>query len=1136
MASVILKTAGAAIGNALIPGIGGALFGAIGGGLGNIVDSQLGLTATIKGPRLENLSVQDSRYGAGIPIVYGSARVAGNVIWSTDLIETQHTGSSGGKGGGSGVTTKTYTYSVHCAVGICAGPIAGINTIWADSTIIYQDGVWTSGICDGATIYTGSDDQEPNSFMQSILGTDNVPSYRGLAYIVFDNLQLDTFGNRLPNLTFEVAADNATTNPSCPGDVAEAPISQLTAAVINGTMAPIVLQKAGSAAQKVLIGGFAPSGSTATFIASEYDVTGNTPVQLTSAVSDSFAIYSPPSDSSWALSPDGRFIALYIQSSLTLSHSFCIYDTQTRSFGPVLSATLAQSSSYKQIAWVDAQHFVIDNVVGGIRGLHAFARAGMTIIDLGFTGLWGSNSGTATKPFYGAQFTPYADGLLAYNLLTGTATLRARTIAWRNNQLALGAAYDVATLNLWNGSGPHARFLKTANDEWTVVYGTVLFFCALSFEPSASSAVITRPWQKFTQNFGTGTVNIPAFFGDRLLIVQEGLYSDSYLISEVRLDDGGFTLSIDATPVSGIPNDYDIFCAIRLDGSRLLFMAMGGASYSFRQIAIIERNASGSVAAVMADILKRAGYAESDVDVSALADTPIKGYILQDPMSARNAIEPLQTFAPFDLIETSGQLKAVRRGGAAAMTVAENEWRAAAEDKDQPPGLLIARAQETELPREVAVDTIDPSRNFEVNCQRARRLAAFARGVQKIALPIVCTAETAKQIAETKLYTAWAERELIKLSVSRAYFALDPADVVNLGNDTLLRIASITQSGGLLRLEGFASFASSLSSDAVADGGLGETGYEKEIVPSVLYLMDIPLLQSTGDQPGLYVAATGLPGWKGASVFRSGDGISYSSIGTLAEAAVAGMATTALPAGSAFYMDNANAVNVQVTQGILSSCSEIDLMNGANAALLGDEIIQFQTATLIGPGLYTLSRLLRGRRGTEDAAGTHAIGENFVLLQSGTVVFLPDTLSDRNKAFTFRALSAGQNLNDAHDYTFTYGMKTLCPFSPAYVKGTRSLGTSGDLTLTWVRRARTDAEWADTIDVPLDETQELYEADIMDGTAIKRAFTGLTLPSLTYTADQQTTDWGGSVPSSFTVKIYQVSARYGNGNAATAFI
>ncbi|MDD4616064.1 MAG: phage tail protein [Alphaproteobacteria bacterium] len=1132
MASIILTTIGAAAGRSFLGSFGAAVFGKLGSWAGGAIDSALGLGSTASGPRLDNLSVQDSRYGAGIPIVYGNARIAGNVLWASDFIETKHTETAGGKGGGS-VTTKTYSYSVHCAIGICAGPIEGIDTIWADSTVIYQNGIWTSGLFDGVTIYKGSDSQTPDPFMESILGSGNVPACKGLAYIVFDNLQLAEFGNRLPNLTFEISPAAATDGPIS-NTAISASISLKNQTVRNGTMLPIPVQSGGSEVQKVLIGGIVTGGSTATFIASEYDVTGSTPVAGSSVKSGTFAFTSPLTDSAWAMGPDGRFVACYAQTPRTISHNFVIFDAETRTFGTILTISLSNASTTKQIAWLDAQHFVIDDVQGGVRGLRVFARAGTSVVDLGFTGLWGTGSGTSTSLFYGAQFTPYADGLVAYALETSSKTLMARTIAWRNNQLALGTSYTVASIPIGTGSGPHARFVNTANNEWTLVWGTVLLFGALSFEPSATGATITRPAQNFTQSFGTGTTHFPLFFGDRLVIVQSGVNGNTYLLSEVLLNTGSFTLSVNAAAVSGLLNSYDAFCAVKLDGQRLLFIASGGSTYTLKKIAVFERSAPYSVAAILSDVLKRAGYMATDFDVSAVATQRVRGYVLQEPMSARKAIEPLQAYAAFDLIETGAQLKAVPRGGNMVASIPATERRAALAGKDAA-ALSVARAEELELPREVDVEVIDPSRNFEVNCQRARRLACSARSVEKLSLPVVCTADKAKQIAETRLFTAWAERELAKLSVSRRWAALDPGDVVDLGNEGLLRLSKVALADGIVTLEGYSTSSQSLSSSAAADSAGLEAG-TADAVSTTLYLMDLPLLQSADNQPGVYVAATGVAGWKNASVMRSGDGVSYSPATTIQTPATAGIAASALGAGSAFYIDNANTVTVQLQHGTLSSCSFVEMTNGANAALLGDEIIQFQTATLVGPGLYTLGNLLRGRRGTEDALGTHALGERFVLLQAGAVTFLPNALSDRGKTFQFRAVSSGQTLSDAQDYAFVYGMKMLCPLSPADIGATRSLGTTGDLTVTWKRRARLNAEWVDDVDVPLDEDQELYELDVMNGDTVVRAFPGLTSASVTYTQAQQAADWEGSVPSSFTVNIWQVSARVGPGNAATAVV
>ncbi len=1141
MSSVIFKTIGAAVGNAFLPGIGGAVLGGFAGSLGGMIDAQLGLGAKITGPRLENLSVQDSRYGAGIAKIYGNARVAGNVIWATDLIETSHNGSVGGKGGGlgGGVSTTTYTYSIHCAVAIGAGPLAGINTIWADSTVIYQNGVWTSGLFDAVMIYTGSAGQGPDPFMQSMLGSGAVPAYRGLAYVVFENLQLSSFGNRLPNLTFEIAGAASSTAPEWLGGV-DAGVSQPMLGVQSATMPPLVVQQSGAEVQSVIVGGTVASGSTAQFTTVTYDVTQNAPLQLARLSSGSFATGGSVTDSSWAMAPDGRFVALYAQSGASPSHAFVLYDTQTQSFGAVLALGLAASSSIKQIAWLDAQHFVIDDAAGGVRGFHVFARAGSGIVDLGFWPVWGPGSASATMLFYGAQFTQFADGLMAYVAVlptTGVLNLKACPLAWRNNALSVGTPFmALSGMALDAGSGVHARFVQTAADEWTLAYGTVLNVQLVSFAPSSTGVTVTRPHQTLTFGFGTGTTQAVAFCGDRLVVIHRAAMGVSYLLSEVLVNSGGFALGVTALTVTGGGGLETYFNILRLDSRRLLLMGMGGFAKDLGEVGIIARNADQNLAAIVADILSSAGYAAADFDVSALAGIAVQGYVLSDPMSARRAIEPLQAYAPFDLVESAGQMKAILRGGNAGAVLPASELRAASEDKPQPPAQEILRAQEMDLPREVTVDVIDPSRNFEINSQRARRIATSARSVQKLSLPLVCSATQAKQIAESRLYTAWAERDLVRLSLSRAWAALDPADVLDLGGGQFLRVASVTQSGGLLQVEGFYSYAPGLQSAAAADAGLGGAISAKQAVASVLYMLDLPLLQASDDQAGVYVAATGLTGWKGASLMRSSDGVTYSAVGSVPLACVAGLATSVLGNGSALYPDSANSVTVQLVQGQLASCGWIDLTNGANAALLGSEILQFQNAVLVGPGQYRLSGLLRGRRGTENATGSHALGESFVMLQAGAVTFLPDQLSDRGRGYNFRAIATGQSLSDTQDYAFTYGMKTLCPLSPVNITGTRSNGTTGDLTLTWTRRARLNAEWVDYVDVPLDEPSELYEVDIMNGGNVVRAFTGVTTPSLVYTAVLQTADWGASIPAHFTVNVVQLSARYGKGNAGSAVV
>jgi GTA TIM-barrel-like domain/Putative phage tail protein len=201
MATVVLQYAGAAVGTVLGGPIGGAIGGALGGIAGNAIDQRIfgdHRKRRIEGPRLNDLRVMTSEEGAAIPILWGRMRVAGQVIWATNLeevasTETQKASSKGGSGASS--STTTYSYFGNFAVGLCEGEIDGIGRVWADGKIIDIDAFSTR-------LYTGNETQSADSLITAIEGT--APAYRGLAYIVFERLPLLRFGNRLPQLAFEI--------------------------------------------------------------------------------------------------------------------------------------------------------------------------------------------------------------------------------------------------------------------------------------------------------------------------------------------------------------------------------------------------------------------------------------------------------------------------------------------------------------------------------------------------------------------------------------------------------------------------------------------------------------------------------------------------------------------------------------------------------------------------------------------------------------------------------------------------------------------------------------------------------------------------------------------------------------------
>ena len=194
MATLVLTTVGTAI--------GGPVGGALGALIGQSVDSSL-FAPKLEGPRLDSLAVQSSRYGSPLPLLYGRTRTAGTVVWARDLTERRST--TGGKGKPK---ITSYAYTADFAVALSARPIERIGRVWADGSLLTTaDGRLS---VDGAMrLHPGTEDQDPDPLIEQEEGRGRAPAYRGTAYVVFEGLALESFGNRVPLLSFEVVADRA---------------------------------------------------------------------------------------------------------------------------------------------------------------------------------------------------------------------------------------------------------------------------------------------------------------------------------------------------------------------------------------------------------------------------------------------------------------------------------------------------------------------------------------------------------------------------------------------------------------------------------------------------------------------------------------------------------------------------------------------------------------------------------------------------------------------------------------------------------------------------------------------------------------------------------------------------------------
>jgi hypothetical protein len=216
MASLVLAAAGEAIGASIggtILGVSAATIGGMIGALaGQYIDNALmpGTQIARTGPRLSGINVQASTEGAAVPRVFGRMRVAGQLLWATNFLETATVvkqTSGGGKGGPKTSITETdYTYSISFAVGLAAGGVTKIGRVWADGSLIDMAAFTTR-------FYSGSETQSEDTLIADIEGAGNTPAYRGLAYIVFEDMPLAQFGNRIPQLQFEIIRALTDSNP-----------------------------------------------------------------------------------------------------------------------------------------------------------------------------------------------------------------------------------------------------------------------------------------------------------------------------------------------------------------------------------------------------------------------------------------------------------------------------------------------------------------------------------------------------------------------------------------------------------------------------------------------------------------------------------------------------------------------------------------------------------------------------------------------------------------------------------------------------------------------------------------------------------------------------------------------------------
>jgi hypothetical protein len=547
-----------------------------------------------------------------------------------------------------------------------------------------------------------------------------------------------------------------------------------------------------------------------------------------------------------------------------------------------------------------------------------------------------------------------------------------------------------------------------------------------------------------------------------------------------------------------------------------------------------------SLGAIIAELLEATGLAPADYDVSRLTDD-VSGYIITDHITAREAIEQLQSAYFFDAVESDGILKFVPRSPShnpqIPITSITEEELVPNNNGDILETLELNIAQELELPQKISLTHIDRAQNYDLVTVEATRQVTDTREQVNFSLPIVLSNSESLKIAEITLYNAWQERINYQLTLPPKYAYLEPTDIIEVkvrGVSHRMRIIKTDMvRSGMMKI--IAISFNMVTYDFYRNTDYLLPSYElpKPVADTVMELIDAPPLPNdeVNAEGVLRIAVTGSSSnWQGVAIYQSIDNNEdYRLLGAAAIPSIAGVILEPLPPTSPLIFDYGSTITVQLFAGTLTSVTESALLNGANAALIGEELVQFQNAELIGDNRYALSKLLRGRQGSEWAIDTHKAGESFILLNSRLITC---KLSSEliGKAISYKAVSIGKSLAETEAVQFTYNGKRLKPFAPVSLRTMQD--SEGNICISWIRRSRINSSWRNHSDVPVGEEQELYQIEIRSGDTLLRTIEANTC-SCIYSREQQTADFGNKIPKKLTATLYQISAQIGRGYGAT---
>lgn len=998
-----------------------------------------------------------SQYGLMIPIVFGQDKLGGNTFWYNGF-ERDYTTTPEGD--------ITYFVKTSFAIGFCEGEIESVTRVWfgdkvlidntarvdgsgiiqptdgeilsasidlfdADSPLGSVEGVETTA---QVKIFSGSEQLLPLGVMVDNEGYDNTPAYRGMCFLLFENLLVQE--GTIPNIFIEVISGADVTMPRAYLDLADSTLFDDR----NGDNITFLPQF-----DKVVVDGDDAAGGKLGYMLLN---AGDMSIEEEYLIPDEDGVFDDSYASTQAnhvVTPTGKIYQNYTAGNPGRSSVFDfvtgtktfqsaggeggINSHGTNGFATLIATGMAavrmqNAHTNEYVDYVYGVGLVNDSVgLAHIDNEGQFLMIGSSNNTLGGS----SNERIQLAPFEvhdnvrtnnpvfvdgTTTFAPSA--LIVHHNINETSALDVKLYSFRVNTTTeqfQGFPVTMTPISYQNFQGvgithlvPIAFVHESTGNLILAVEGanTNTWFC--SYNPFTG---LLNWISEYPSNFRGASITHPNNFTrviDSIIVPM-----NNGALVRVNVFTGGITVVADDYVTDQSLPQISTGSAYSYDGvSDSIFYMSDTDTQAYVRVYAGRATSSGvAVGTIVKTLLNRVGIYKDQINVSDVEALSITGYTIPAIKSLRSAFGELASVVKFDLFESDGAISYLSRGDTSVLTLAHEDL----EIIDTKGWVSELQEPDFQGARKINLSYRDVDRDYTINVQSIHlpkydRTDFDEEAAISVTSPVVLTATEAKVLAEILLYSKIVYTSTYDITTSLKNIKIDPGDVITVERDdtnSFLARVRETSMGANKNIDiKLTKEDPTIYNDTVTL--FGSTGrFTKSIIGAYQTLTDIAWLNipffstEQGEQfdEDYKFFATLIPWFEGGTPpfammqFTPEDPARQYSFEGPTTFPTWGTATTNLTdTNASFSTDYTSSIVVSIrnTGAVTptSAASEDAALQNANINLMyiSGELVQFVNATDNMDGTYTLDTFNRGKFGTDNYTAGHVVGERIIFLSN----------------------------------------------------------------------------------------------------------------------------------------------------------